>query len=108
MAACSRQSSDLRCRWVDIQGNKTAEGGLVKHSRQVGSGWSSSSEAVSSDCLILGGEEEDAESDSDTESSSGTVTRPLAVVVVRDLRAISSSRPIELRSNVVSDSAIPT
>ena len=57
---------------------------------------------------MIDGEEQDAESESDTESSSGTVTRALAIAVVRDLRARSSSRPIELRSSVVSASAIPT
>jgi hypothetical protein len=107
MAACCHQSSDLRYRWVDIQGNNTAEGGLVKQSKQVGKGCSSS-EVAGSDGLVTGGEEQDAESESDADSSSGTVTRPLAVVVVRDRRARSSSRPIELRSSVVSDSAIPT
>jgi len=60
---------------VDIQGNKTAEGGLVKQSKQVGKGCSSSSEVVGSDGLVTGGEEQDAESESDTESSSGTVSR---------------------------------
>jgi len=93
---------------MDIQGNKTAEGGRVKQSKHFGKGWSSSSEVVGNGALITDGEEEEAESESDTESSSGTVTRTLAVVVVRDLRARSSSRPMELRSSVVSDSAIPT
>jgi hypothetical protein len=90
----------------DVQGSKTAEGGLVKQSKQVGDGVSSSSEVWADKAGFGSGEEYDAESESDTESSSGTVTRPLVVWVTRDRRARSSSRPMELKSNVVSESTI--
>lgn len=85
----------------------------MKHSKQVGSDDSSSSEDVGSGCTVVCGEDDDADStsESDAESSSGTVTRSdgllgVVDVVVRVRRARSSSRPMELRSSVVSRSDI--
>jgi len=56
-------------------------------------------------------DDEGADSESDTESSSSTVSRSDCLVeslpvVVRDWRAISSSLPIALRSSVAAESDI--
>ena len=68
----------------DLQGSRTADGGLVKHNRQVGAGWLSSS-SVGSVCRDGSGDgvvdrvsaesTSDSGSDSDSDSVSGTVTR---------------------------------
>jgi len=68
----------------DLQGSRTADGGLVKHNKQVGPGWVSSS-TIGSDGRVGSGEgvvdrvsaesTSDSGSDSDSDSDSGTVTR---------------------------------
>jgi hypothetical protein len=99
-----------------LQGSRTAEGGLVKHNRQVGAGWTSSSIDVGSDIRAEGGDEtmevvsteseSTSKSDSDSDWDSGTVTRSGTLVDIRDFRALSSSLPIELRSRMSIDDSI--
>jgi hypothetical protein len=74
MATCL-QYPPLQNR-TGVHGSKTADGGLVKQSRQVGRGWSWSSGVEGNGAIWASGEDdEDADSESDAESSSGTVVR---------------------------------